>query len=85
MSDPSSGPLPVLLVEDDPADAEFVLLRLADEGLHVDGQRAEEAAAVEGGQLVLEIRDDGRGIPKEALDDPHSFGPIGMRKRVAAR
>jgi two-component system cell cycle sensor histidine kinase/response regulator CckA len=39
-----SAPLRVLLVEDVEADAELVLLRLADEGFRVDAQRVETAA-----------------------------------------
>ncbi|MEA3210733.1 MAG: hypothetical protein QOE70_3790 [Chthoniobacter sp.] len=32
--------------------------------------------------LVLEVRDDGRGIPPGAINDPHSFGLMGIRERA---
>jgi signal transduction histidine kinase len=34
--------------------------------------------------VVLTVTDNGRGIPKAQLDDPHSFGVIGMRERARA-
>lgn len=36
----------------------------------------------EGGMLALEVKDDGRGIPKEKLSDIRSLGLVGMRERV---
>ena len=32
--------------------------------------------------LLLEIRDDGRGITAEEVSDPHSLGLIGIRERA---
>ena len=52
---------------------------------HANAKHATVRLAVEGGQLVLEIRDDGRGIPQAGLDDPHSFGLVGMRERAASQ
>jgi signal transduction histidine kinase len=34
--------------------------------------------------VVLEIADDGRGIPPGMIDDPGSLGLVGMRERAAA-
>jgi signal transduction histidine kinase len=38
----------------------------------------------EASSVVLTVTDNGRGIPKAQLDDPHSFGVIGMRERARA-
>ncbi|HPJ97825.1 MAG TPA: ATP-binding protein, partial [Syntrophales bacterium] len=32
--------------------------------------------------LVLEVTDDGRGVTRAQVEDPRSFGLIGMRERV---
>lgn len=32
--------------------------------------------------LHLEVRDDGVGAAREALDHPHSYGVMGMRERA---
>ena len=34
------------------------------------------------GLLILEVTDNGRGIPEDKFSDPHSFGLLGMRERV---
>ncbi|MEW6418144.1 MAG: PAS domain S-box protein [Nitrospirota bacterium] len=34
------------------------------------------------GFLILDVIDNGKGIPEEKLMDPHSFGLMGMRERV---
>jgi PAS domain S-box-containing protein len=34
------------------------------------------------GQLVLEVRDDGRGIRQEEIDSPRSLGLLGIRERA---
>jgi signal transduction histidine kinase len=31
---------------------------------------------------VLEVRDDGSGIPEERIEDPHSLGLLGIRERA---
>ncbi len=36
----------------------------------------------EGGNLVLEVRDDGRGITAEEISTPRSLGILGMRERA---
>jgi len=32
--------------------------------------------------LILEVADNGEGIPEDKLSDPHSFGLLGMKERV---
>jgi signal transduction histidine kinase len=34
------------------------------------------------GSLLLEVRDNGHGIPPEKIADPHSLGLLGMRERA---
>ncbi len=34
------------------------------------------------GKLILRVRDNGKGIEKKKIDDPESFGLLGMRERV---
>jgi PAS domain S-box-containing protein len=34
------------------------------------------------GFLILDVIDNGKGIPEEKLSDPHSFGLMGIRERV---
>jgi PAS domain S-box-containing protein len=36
-----------------------------------------------GPMLYLQVRDDGRGAPQQALSDPRSYGVMGMRERAA--
>ncbi len=50
--------------------------------------RHAEATAVtitlqeQAGSLVLEVRDNGRGVTESELSDPHSLGLVGMRERA---
>jgi signal transduction histidine kinase len=48
------------------------------EATHVDVHLKEDAARV-----ILEVKDDGRGISKEEISDPKSMGLLGMRERAA--
>jgi PAS domain S-box-containing protein len=64
--------------------------RIAQEALtnvarHAQARNVEVRIAVDGGHLVLEIRDDGCGISASAASDPRSFGIAGMRERVRGR
>jgi signal transduction histidine kinase len=34
------------------------------------------------GSILLEVHDNGHGIPKEKIADPHSLGLVGMRERA---
>jgi two-component system, NarL family, sensor histidine kinase UhpB len=48
------------------------------EAKHVNVQLKEDAVRV-----ILEVRDDGRGISSEEISDPRSMGLLGMRERAA--
>ena len=37
-----------------------------------------------GDQIILQVQDNGGGIPPQALDDPSSLGLVGMAERAAA-
>ncbi|MFT7765077.1 sensor histidine kinase [Clavibacter tessellarius] len=68
-------------------DAEVVLLRCAQEGLanvrrHASPSAVELGLAREGGDLVLVIRDDGRGFDPARASD--GYGLAGMRRRLDA-
>lgn len=49
---------------------------------HADASRVDVVFAREGDAVVLEVRDDGKGIPHEALHSPKSLGLLGMRERA---
>ncbi len=49
---------------------------------HANAARVDLSLRQAGTDLRLEVRDNGRGIPKEAIADPKSLGLIGMRERV---
>jgi two-component system, NarL family, sensor histidine kinase UhpB len=48
------------------------------EATDVDVQLKEEAA-----RIILEVKDNGRGISREEITDPKSMGLLGMRERAA--
>lgn len=49
---------------------------------HADATRVEVRLRQRPGELLLEIRDDGRGITSEEVGDRFSFGLIGIRERA---
>ena len=49
---------------------------------HSGATTADVRVATETGRLVLEVRDNGRGIPADRLADLRSLGLIGMRERA---
>ena len=55
---------------------------LANATRHAQASRSEISARAIGKDVVLEVLDDGIGITDEQLEDPRSFGLIGMRERV---
>lgn len=68
-------------------DLATTLFRIAQEALTNVARHAQAAAVsvrllVQGGELRLEIADDGVGFDPAQLDDPASFGLIGMRERL---
>jgi PAS domain S-box-containing protein len=55
---------------------------LTNVGRHANATRIDLSLTKVGRDLVLEVRDNGTGITKEAVADPKSLGLIGMRERV---
>lgn len=49
---------------------------------HANAKSVESSLTPTEGHVVLEVRDDGRGMRLEAVTDPHSFGLMGMRERA---
>jgi PAS domain S-box-containing protein len=49
---------------------------------HAGARRVDVAVSEAGQHLVLEVRDDGRGITDSELAKPRSFGLLGMNERV---
>ncbi len=65
-----------------------VIYRIVQEALtnvsrHANATRVELRLRQRSDELLLEIRDDGRGITAEEVRDPFSLGLIGMRERAA--
>jgi signal transduction histidine kinase len=63
------------------------LYRIASEALanvvrHAGATTVSVSLALRDGSAILEIRDDGRGIPATALGDARALGLIGMRERA---
>ena len=50
---------------------------------HAAAREVTASLSAGGGALVLELADDGRGIPADAVAAPQSFGLAGIRERVA--
>jgi len=73
-----------------PDDSETVttVYRIVQEALtnvarHSNATRTELLLRQQRDELLLEIRDDGRGVTPEEIGDPHSLGLIGIRERAA--
>jgi PAS domain S-box-containing protein len=49
---------------------------------HANATRVDVRLDESEGFLVLEVRDDGRGITRDEIDDPRSLGLLGIRERV---
>ncbi|MEE8606613.1 MAG: PAS domain S-box protein [Nitrospiraceae bacterium] len=49
---------------------------------HAQATKVEISLKITGRKLVLEVRDNGRGIPEHAVADPRSVGLMGMRERI---
>jgi len=76
-----------------PAEVETALFRIVQESLtntllHSGSKRAQIHITQDNGNVMLEVRDDGRGIPAEVLNHPQALlerlgvGIAGMRERV---
>ena len=51
---------------------------------HAEAEHVDIALRLEGSQLLLDVRDDGKGVAQEQLSSPHSLGVVGMRERAGA-
>jgi two-component system, NarL family, sensor histidine kinase UhpB len=51
---------------------------------HAEAGRVEVRLVQEGGDILLEITDDGKGLDADALSKPHSYGLRGIRERINA-
>jgi signal transduction histidine kinase len=74
-------------VPDPGKDLSLVLFRVLQEAMtnvarHADATRVNVSLARSGDVLVLKIKDNGKGISKEATTDPGSFGIVGIRERI---
>jgi signal transduction histidine kinase len=49
---------------------------------HANATRVDVCMQLDADVLKLEIRDNGKGIPEEAIQSPKSLGILGMRERV---
>ncbi len=49
---------------------------------HAEAKHVDVRLDRRGGSLVLEVRDDGKGIARESLQDPRSLGLLGIRERA---
>ncbi len=49
---------------------------------HSQATRADVSIRAAGGMIELRVEDNGRGISEQELEDPGSFGIMGMRERV---
>ena len=69
-------------------DRDTTVFRILQEALtnvacHAEASRVEISLQTPPGQLVLEVRDDGKGIPREKLASSQSLGLINMHERAA--
>ena len=69
-------------------DRDTTVFRILQEALtnvarHAEASRVEITLQTPPGQLVLEVRDDGKGIPREKLASGRSLGLISMHERAA--
>src|SRR6202035_4241562 len=65
------------------------LFRILQEALtnvarHAGATAVEVSLAAEGGRIVLQVIDDGQGMPPEKAADSRSLGLLGMRERARA-
>jgi signal transduction histidine kinase len=51
---------------------------------HAKATVVSAALTIEPGEVVLDVQDNGRGIAEAEINEPKSFGILGMRERTAA-
>jgi signal transduction histidine kinase len=68
----------------EPSTALFRILQesLTNVARHAAATAVETSLQWQPGQIVLRVKDNGRGIPTAKLQDPHSVGLAGMRERA---
>jgi len=49
---------------------------------HADASKVETFLQEKGGRLVLAVKDNGKGITKKQIEDPKSFGLMGIKERA---
>jgi len=71
-------------IDRDRATAAFRIFQelLTNVARHADATRLDVSMRVEGGVLVLEVEDNGKGIDESAMLSPKSLGILGMRERA---
>ena len=70
-------------------DRAMAIFRIFQEALtnvarHANATSVNVNLGLESGNLMLEVRDNGEGIPESALTDPKSLGLLGMKERALA-
>lgn len=68
-------------------ECETALFRIFQESLtnvarHSQATQVKASLTRRNGSLVLQVRDNGRGITQKEISDPHSIGLLGMRERA---
>ena len=73
-----------LVVDQDKATAIFRIFQemLTNIARHAEANEVRARLVAEGGNVTLEVRDNGKGIPKEKLRKGGSLGILGMRERA---
>ncbi len=71
-------------LDDSRSTAVFRILQeiLTNVARHAGATEVEISLGRENGTLVLEARDNGKGIPEDRISDSHSLGLVGMRERA---
>jgi len=71
-------------LEKDLATAIFRIFQetLTNVGRHANATKVFVRLETKGGKVLLEVADSGRGITKKQINDPKSFGIMGMRERA---
>ena len=64
-----------------------VLFRILQEGLtnvarHAGASKVQVTLAEYDGEIIMTVSDDGKGIRQEEIDNPRSFGLLGIRERL---
>jgi signal transduction histidine kinase len=73
-----------IVVDPDTAIAIFRIFQetLTNVARHANAKEVQARLTIENGNLILEVRDNGSGIPRERLQKGRSLGILGMRERA---